>query len=459
MIKWFKAASLGCKVNQYETQFLRTAFLANGYREFDEENGNGPEREKVSLVLINTCSVTAESDAKSRKLIAHYAKLFPNAEIVVLGCYAASATEQVVRIPHVSEVVPDKRELVPFLRRRGLSFIPTGIHDFGERHRAYVKIQDGCQVGCSYCLIPKVRPYLLSRPVGEILAEISCLVRNRFREIILTGIHLGHYGVDISPDRKINLATLVDRIMKTRQADSEEREGLFRLRLGSLEAVEVSDLLIEQIADPTNILCPHLHLSMQSGDDTVLRNMRRRWMSEPFIQRCFQIQERVPDVALTTDVIVGFPGETEEQFLRTCSVVEQLGFSKVHAFRYSRRPGTIAATMPDQVSELVKKERLAHLQELAYDLRCRYARRFVGRTVPVLLEDVVDKPENGSSGMSDKLPEPRNALFSVYRGTSDRYLTVEATSETGLSVEPGDLCSVLVETCRDDVLIGKICRR
>ena len=189
----FKILTLGCKVNQYETQWLRAAFLANGWEEASDDDAT------VDLAIVNTCSVTAESDAKSRKTIAHCAKIYPSAEIVVVGCYAASATEKVAAMPRVAEVVPDKRTLPDFLRSRGLSQIPAGVSGLAERQRAYVKVQDGCRVGCAYCIIPTTRPYLQSRPIADVVCEAQTLAANGYREIVLTGIHLGHYGLDFCP--------------------------------------------------------------------------------------------------------------------------------------------------------------------------------------------------------------------------------------------------------------------
>ncbi|MCF0234978.1 MAG: radical SAM protein, partial [Thermoguttaceae bacterium] len=199
----FKMTTLGCKVNQYETQFLRTAFVANGWRDADLDDSVSAN--DVEFVFVNTCSVTGESDAKSRKTIAHFAKLYPNAEIVVAGCFAASAPDVAAGLPNVVEVLPDKRRLADFLRHRGLR-VPDGVDGFAERRRAYVKIQDGCRVGCAYCIIPTTRPYLQSRRLDEILAEARRLAANGYREIVLTGIHLGHYGLDFYPPTPEELA-------------------------------------------------------------------------------------------------------------------------------------------------------------------------------------------------------------------------------------------------------------
>ncbi|MBQ7111034.1 MAG: MiaB/RimO family radical SAM methylthiotransferase [Thermoguttaceae bacterium] len=420
----FKTATLGCKVNQYETQFLRTAFVANGWEAVDDAASSND----VDLVLVNTCSVTAESDAKSRKTVSHFAKLYPNAEIVVLGCFAASSPTVAASLPNVSEVVSDKRRLVDFLRRRSFETIPTGVDGFAERRRAYVKIQDGCRVGCAYCIIPSTRPYLQSRRPDEILAEARTLVAAGYREIVLTGIHLGHYGVDFYRATPESLPPVPDAapldayLERWNRVPIEERTDLgallrilvdaelpVRWRLGSLEAVEVCDKTLRVFEERPDVLCPQFHLSMQSGDDDVLAAMRRRWSSAPFIEKCREIRRRIPDAALTTDVIVGFPGETNAQFERTCDVVRELEFSRVHVFRFSPRAGTVAAGLPNQIAPEVKKERAARLQQIANDLRERFAERFVGKTARVLVEEIERRPDGRI----------------VATGTTDRYFNVE----------------------------------
>ena len=425
-----KTATLGCKVNQYETQFVREALGRIGYR--DAMPG-----EVADLLVVNTCTVTAESDQKSRKLIRRLAKLHPQAEIVVMGCYASRAADEIRQLPQVFEVVTDKRDVPAFLERRGVMDIPDGIASFGLRHRAYVKIQDGCRVGCAYCTIPKVRPDLLSRPVGEVLDEIRRLVDSGYREIVLVGIHLGHYGLDFERDfntrteqklllaGNIRLSQLVERIVQL--------DGLFRLRVSSMEAAEVSDELVDLMRAFPKKLCPHLHLSMQSGSDEVLRRMRRRWLSQPFLERCEQIKAAIDRVALTTDVIVGFPGETENQFVETCNMAERIGFSKVHVFPFSPRDGTEAAEMPNQIPSPEKERRVAHLMPIAERLRAHFAVGQIGQTVQVLFET-----------------QQNTTLI----GTSDRYLRTRL--EIGPAImDHGSLMDVIVTSANGDVLIGE----
>ncbi|MGL6194944.1 MAG: tRNA (N(6)-L-threonylcarbamoyladenosine(37)-C(2))-methylthiotransferase MtaB [Thermoguttaceae bacterium] len=421
MNKTIKTLTLGCKVNQYETEYMRCAFKQLGYVDVCDASD-----EPADLVIINTCTVTAQSDFKSRKAIRRLVKENPNAEIIVMGCFAANNIDELKTFTGVTEVLTDKRELADFMMKCGLSVPPTGISSFGERHRAYVKIQDGCRVGCAYCIIPKVRPYLLSRNCDEVLHEIRTLSAAGYAEIVLTGIHLGHYGVDLLP--KTNLADIVRQIVELIRKESLE----LRIRISSLEAVEVSDELVELVRKNQDVICPHFHISMQSGSDEVLERMKRRWMSGPFLKKCEQFLDRFDKPALTTDVIVGFPGETEEQFEETCKLVEKIGFSKVHVFRFSPRKGTVAATLPDPVPPEVKKRRAAHLQLCADKLRFEYAKSLVGTQMQVLLET-----------------EEPNGMLS---GTADRYLKVTVTNTDKNLL--GKLVNVSIQEANGEELLG-----
>ena len=450
IVKFF---TLGCKVNQYETQWLRTAFLANGWSEAEQDANEN----EVDLVVVNTCSVTLESDAKSRKTIAHCAKTYPNAEIVVIGCYAASDPDAVAALPNVTETIPDKRRLPEFLARRGLVDIPTSVSGLSERRRAYVKVQDGCRVGCAYCIIPKTRPYLHSRPIEEIVEEVRTLSANGYREIVLTGIHLGHYGLDFSdgareleerkgaltlqdyldlrektaPERRVDLARLL-RALTT--FDS----SLLRVRLGSLEAVEVTDEVLNVVEERADLFCPHFHLSMQSGDDSVLLRMKRRWSSEPFIEKCRDVCARIADAALSTDVIVGFPGETDANFQRTVDVVRALNFSKTHVFRFSARPGTLAAEMKDQIPESVKKERAKLLIEVARQEREKFARRFLGRTTRFVVEGI-ERDANGRFVAKGSTERYYDALAPLRQGRDARNPNVGDFVRVALKELDGDV--------------------
>ena len=417
----FKTATLGCKVNQYETQYVREGLIRLGYREAEGD-------EPADLCVVNTCTVTAEADLKSRKLIRRLGRENPDARIIVAGCYAARAAEQVAAMPGVAEVVTDKRQLPELLARLGLVDVPEGISSFGRRHRAHVKVQDGCRMPCSFCIIPTVRPNLCSRPIDEISEEMRRLLGHGHREIVLTGIHLGHYGVDFPTDgrgeRRVDLAQLVRRIVQL--------DGRFRVRISSLEASEATPELISVMADRPDRVCPHLHLSMQSGSDAVLARMRRRYKISEFLRRCEAVRRRLDQPALTTDVIVGFPGETEADFAATCRAVREVEFSKIHVFRFSPRQGTPAAEMTDQVGEPVKRRRAAELAEIGRGLRQQYLESLLGRRLQVLAESRL----GGRSG--------------VLLGTSGRYTQVELL---GGADRLGQLVWVTAEAVKD----GRVC--
>ncbi len=376
-----KTVTLGCKVNQYETELVRQSLASVGYR----DAGDG---EAADLCVVNTCTVTAEGDSKSRQVIRQLARRNPGTRIVVMGCYATRAPQEVAALPAVAEVVTDKRELPDLLGRFGVIDVPNGISRFRHRRRAYVKVQDGCMLHCSFCIIPSVRPHLASRPAEHIVDEVSRLVDNGHREVVLTGIHLGHYGVEWNRARPkhqwLRLSHLLERLAAL--------PGEFRIRLSSIEATEVTRELIAVMAEHPRRICPHLHVSMQSGSDAVLRRMRRRWGSRRFVDRCCLVRESLDRPALTTDVIVGFPGETEDDFDQTCRVAEDVGFSKIHIFPFSPRRTTAAAEMPYQVAADVKADRCRRLAELERQLRDRYFASLLGRQLEVLLESRSERP-------------------------------------------------------------------
>ncbi len=377
-----RTATLGCKVNQYETELVRQSLASTGYR--DAETG-----ESADLCVVNTCTVTHEGDAKSRQIIRQLAKRNPGTRIVVMGCYATRAPAEVAALPGVAEVITDKRELPDVLARFGVVELPAGIATFSGHQRAYIKVQDGCMLRCSFCIIPHVRPHLASRPPENIVAEIRRLHANGYREFVLTGIHLGHYGVEWCRGRPKQDWTRLSHLL----AQLAQIEGDFRVRLSSIEATEVTRELIDVMAAHADKICPHLHISMQSGSDRVLRRMHRRYGAQRFVDRCRLAQQALDQPAFTTDIIVGFPGEKEEDFQATCEVARDVGFSKIHIFPFSARRGTPAAEMPSQVSPQVKADRVRRLAELERELRDRYYASLVGRPLRVLVESPApDRP-------------------------------------------------------------------
>lgn len=391
-----RTVTLGCKVNQYETELVREGLARAGFADAADD-------ESADLCVVNTCTVTAEGDAKSRQTIRQLAKRNPGTRIIVMGCYATRAPDEVASLPGVSEVITDKRELPDLFGRFGVIDLPTGISNYSGRQRAYVKVQDGCLLNCSFCIIPHVRPHFASRPMEHIADEVRRLVEAGYHELILTGIHLGHYGVEWNRDRPKRDWTRLSHLLET----LVQLPGDFRLRLSSIEATEVTRELIAVMQAHPRRICPHLHISMQSGSDSVLRRMRRRWGAKRFVDRCLMVQSELDQPALTTDVIVGFPGETEQDFADTCDAVERIGFAKLHIFPFSPRRGTDAALYPDQISATVKAARVEQLTQLETKLRDRYLNALIGRPLRVLAE----------SPVSDR---PGHML-----GTSCRYATVE----------------------------------
>lgn len=430
-----RVTTLGCKVNQYETELVRQGLQRVGFTDCGEN-------ESADVCIVNTCTVTNQGDSKSRQVIRRMARDNPQARIVVMGCYATRAPEEVAKLPGVAEVVTDKRELPDLMSRFGVVDVPTGLDGFSGRHRAYVKVQDGCLLRCSYCIIPHVRPKLTSRPLDHIVDEVHRLTQAGHREVVLTGIHLGHYGVDWNRNKPreqwTRLADLMQQLC--------ELPGDFRIRLSSIEATEVTRSLIAVMKEYSDRIVPHLHLCLQSGSDSVLRRMRRRWGTKMFLDRCRLLRQSLRHPAITTDIIVGFPGETEQEFEQTLATCREAGFSKIHAFPFSARRGTPAADLPDQLPGDLKNERVHRLAELESELRTQYFNSLVGQPVQVLVESTRSLVSIG----------PTEPAATLYRGTTCRYAPAEWTESTGVSpasVQTGDLVTATVTAADSDRLV------
>ncbi|MFK8110960.1 MAG: tRNA (N(6)-L-threonylcarbamoyladenosine(37)-C(2))-methylthiotransferase MtaB [Rubripirellula sp.] len=430
-----RVATLGCKVNQYETELVRQGLQRVGFT--DCENS-----EAADVCIVNTCTVTSEGDSKSRQIVRRLNRQNPDARIVVMGCYATRAPEEVAALPGVTEVVTDKRELPDLMSRFGVIDVPTGLDGFAGRQRAYVKVQDGCLLRCSYCIIPHVRPKLNSRPLEHIVQEVRRLTQAGLQEVVLTGIHLGHYGVDWNRNKPkedwVRLADLLHGLC--------ELPGEFRIRLSSIEATEVTrELIAVMTAFPRRIV-PHLHLCLQSGSDAVLRRMRRRWGTRMFLDRCRLLRESLDNPAITTDIIVGFPGETEEEFAETLRTCRAAGFSKIHAFPFSKRRGTPAAEMPDQVDKIVRSERVGRLGELEAELRADYFQSLVGQQLEMMIES--NRPVISGIGQS----EPQQLLL---QGTTCRYAPASMlTQDASFNAESvGTLVEVQVEAATEEHVV------
>lgn len=366
--------TFGCKTNQYETEFLREKIISRG----DINSIN--TYKKADICVINSCTVTHKADADCRQLIKRIARVNPSAKIIVTGCYAVHASEEIYSTCDRNSqvvVIPEKEGICSYLGFSLTTHHSPLITGFNGRTRAFIKIQDGCNAFCSYCIVPYVRPKLLSRVPEVIISEVRNLVSHGYREIVLTGIRLGKYQARSTGDEGQGLVDLLKEL--------EKIERLCRIRLSSLEIHEVSEKLIKLMAGSKKI-CRHLHLPLQNGDDVILKAMNRPYDKEEFAGRIKWICKHLPDVGISTDVIVGFPGETEESFLRSYEFVEKMNFSRLHVFPYSLRPGTEAAKFRLQVPIKVKMERVRKFLELDITLRKRFREKFANQTLDVLLD-------------------------------------------------------------------------
>ena len=387
--------TLGCKVNQFETETMEGLFRARGYDVV-------PFEERADVYVINTCSVTHLSDRKSRQLIRRAVRTNPAACVAVTGCYAQVAPEEIRALDGVRVVIGTKERarivdyveaslradtgvagtITDIMQARVFEDIP--LHALPHRTRAFLKIEDGCQNFCTFCIIPYARGPVKSRELSAVAREMRLLVDAGFHEVVLTGIHLGAYGIDLA-----ERPTLADAC---RTALAEE--GLRRLRLGSLESVELSADLLELMRTEPRFAA-HLHLPLQAGSDAVLRAMNRHYTTEQFAQLVAEVRAAVPGVAISTDIIVGFPGETEEDFAAGMDFVRRMGFARMHVFPYSARRGTPAARRTDQVPPMVRKERAARMQALAEELAEGYHRSMLGSVAEVLFETQEDGVTDG----------------------------------------------------------------
>lgn len=375
--------TLGCKVNQYDTQMMKDVLEANGHTCV-------PFTEPADFVIINTCTVTGMSDRKSRQIISRAKQRNKEAGIVVCGCFSQVASEQVAMIPNVDIVLgtANRKDICKYLKdfsenRRQIvapadltkkeDLSAESIDSFSEKSRAILKIEDGCRNFCSYCIIPFARGPIRSKTPDAVIREAARLCENGYREIVLTGIHLASYGADL-PDT--DLCGLLERLDKAVPC---------RIRLGSLEPNIVTPRFTETALKCRNLM-PSFHLSLQSGSDTVLARMNRKYTTAEFENAVGLLRSAFPDAAITTDIIVGFPGETEEEFKQTLSFAERISFAKIHIFPYSARQGTKAAAMNVQISPAVKSEREKRLAIIEQRCRLVFMQKQVGKTVPVLFE-------------------------------------------------------------------------
>ena len=381
--------SLGCKVNSYEAESMEIMLRDAGY-----EIVPFKDDVQADIYIINTCSVTNIADRKSRQMLHRAKKMNPDAVVVAAGCYVQADPEGVERDECVDIILGNNMKisiveaLEEYFADKGNSTFLVDINDrlqeyeelkinqTGEHTRAYIKIQDGCNQFCSYCIIPYVRGRVRSRKPEDIISEVKTLALTGVKEVVLTGIHISSYGTDLE---NIGLIQLIEMIHGV--------EGIHRIRLGSLEPRIITDEFAERISKLSKI-CPHFHLSLQSGCDKTLKAMNRKYDTEEYYEGCERLRKYFDNPAITTDVIVGFPGESEEDFRQTKNFLEKVSFYEMHIFKYSRRKGTVADKMTDQISDAVKSQRSAELIELEKRQSFDYRKGYIGTEIEVLIEEL-----------------------------------------------------------------------
>jgi threonylcarbamoyladenosine tRNA methylthiotransferase MtaB len=404
--------TLGCKVNFVDSEAIWQLFKNEGYERVDFE-------ETADVYIINTCSVTNEGDRKSRQMIRRAIRRNPDAVVCVTGCYAQTASAEILQIPGVDIVIgtQDRDQIIPLVKKfqaerqpinavrnimKTRKFEELDVPDFADRTRAFLKIQEGCNNFCTFCLIPWTRGLSRSRAPENVLEQARKLVASGYQEIVLTGIHTGGYGDDLENYKLADLLRDLDGI-----------DGLKRIRISSIEASQVTDQMIE-VLQSSDKMCRHLHIPLQAGDDEILKRMRRKYTTAEYAATIEKLHRVMPSVAITTDVIVGFPGETEEHFRRGVDFMRGMQFAEMHVFPYSKRTGTPASRMEDQVDEEVKARRVHELIELSESMQLRYAERFVGEVLEVIPERVLKGGHEGYiMGYSD------NYLPVMFEGTED----------------------------------------
>jgi threonylcarbamoyladenosine tRNA methylthiotransferase MtaB len=413
-------ATLGCKTNQFESAAMAEQLEKSGYAVV-------PFSEQADIYLVNSCTVTARTDAETRRLIRRARRLNPVARIVATGCYAQVSPGELEQMPEVDSVLGnrEKQDIALLMEKHQsrvsdiaaeLEAVPLVLSSFAEHTRAFLQVQNGCNSFCAYCIVPYARGRSRSVSIDEVLGGVANLAANGYQEVVLTGIHLGAYGLDLTPGS--SLTELVRRIDAGRLVQ--------RLRIGSVEPNEVDGDLIVLMAR-SEVICPHLHLPLQSGSDTVLQRMGRRYSAGSFRDLMTGIVSALPDAFIGADVIAGFPGETEREFSETLRLVEEMPFSDLHVFPYSKRPGTKAAGLPGQIEPKTVKERAEALREAAKAKNTAFLKRMVGRTVRVLGQSL-DKKSGLLKGLT------RNYIQVEYAATGalvNREVSVKVESIEG----------------------------
>ncbi len=444
MSKVVRFVTLGCKVNQYETNAMAQKFLEKGYQIIEEIT---PENEdiKPDICIINTCTVTNMSDRKSRQMLRRMKEKNPETIVVAVGCYAQVAKEELAKIPEIDLVLGnnEKVEVVKHVEE----YINNNINnvelddvmyskefsDFGdvtytEKTRAVIKIQDGCDRFCSYCIIPYARGRVRSRKPESIISEITQIASKGIKEVVITGIHIASYGKDfaMSKDSKLANYRLIDLL-----EEINEIQGIQRIRLGSIEPLLITEEFVERLKKLEKI-CHHFHLSLQSGCDETLKRMNRRYTTEQFKEIVRLLRNAYKDVNLTTDIIVGFPGETDEEFNKTYQFLKEIKFYKMHVFKYSPRKGTKAAVMPNQISGDIKEKRSRELLELSNENELEYNQKYIGKEMEVLFEEEKEK---------------------IYKGHTQNYILVYCQTDKKID---NKIEKVICKKAEQDHILGEV---
>ena len=384
--------TLGCKVNTYESEYVINKLKENNY-EIKSFN------DICDVYIINTCTVTNTSDSKSKKMINNAIKKNPDACVVAMGCFIEANKDYQIEGLDITIGNKDKSKIIELLdeyfekketinrlyKEEKTTFEDMYITDFPGRTRAFVKVQDGCENFCSYCIIPFVRGKCRSKELDKVVKEITDLTNNGYQEVVLTGIHTGNYGVDLNT----NFAKLLKELVKI--------EKLKRLRISSIEITELTDEVLEVIKD-NKVIVDHMHIPLQAGSDEILKLMNRKYDLNYFYNKIKEIRSIRPEISITTDVIVGFPGETEELFQKTINTCKELELTKMHVFPYSIRKGTVAESLPDHLDQSIKKDRARRLLEVSKELEKNYFNKHIGKEVEVLIEEVKDGYSYGHTG-------------------------------------------------------------
>ncbi len=411
--------TLGCKVNQYETNAMEQQFIQNNYKIVENT-------EKADIYVINTCTVTNMADRKSRQMLRRVKEINQSAVIVVCGCYAQVAKTELEQIPEVDIIlgINEKNKIVQIVEEylanqnniievadvsKQKEFLDFGDVTYTEKNRAVIKVQDGCNMFCSYCLIPYARGRIRSRKIENVVSEIEKIAKQGIKEVVITGIHVASYGKDFE-NENIRLINLLEEINKI--------EGIARIRLSSLEPTIVDEEFAQRLSKLEKI-CDHFHLSLQSGCDATLKRMNRKYTTARYKEATEILRKYYPNANFTTDVIVGFPGETDEEFNQTYKFLKEIEFYKMHIFKYSPRKGTVAEKLPNQVDGNIKEERSKKLIELSNNMQNEKNSQYIGKTVKVLFEEyengyykghttnymVVKVPEKEQDGFIDNIKD------------------------------------------------------